>query len=246
MQFRRSGQRDQRRRKVFRDEASPEAENSPTPTNKTGKSDAIAKAYSKAAVEETETRVADLIPTRPLGVCVLFLLGLTAIAGVQALHTFVADWSPVLGDSAASTFDVAARGSLNGWLSSLLLGIAAVLSTLIYVIRRHKMDDYGGRYRMWLWTAAGLTLLSINTIAGLHRAFDGLVVFLAGKTLLEFVPGWSLLLTWQRRYWSFFARCQQKQCSSTWPRHWRSPWGISCFRYRLWFTPDVYCWKHVG
>ena len=145
-------------------------------------------------MEETETRVADLIPTRPLGVCVLFLLGLTAIAGVQTLHTFVADWAMVIGDDAAATFDVTAQGSLQIWLSSMLFGAAAGFSLLVYVIRRHKMDDYRGRYRMWLWTAAGLVLLSINTVAGLHRAFDGLIVHLVGQTLFDFVPGWSILL----------------------------------------------------
>lgn len=195
MQFRRSGQRDERRRKVLLDDTSAEAEKAtPAPNNQAGKSDAIAKAYAKAAVEETETRVADLIPTRPLGVWVLFLLGLTAIAGVQALHTFVPNWSRVLGEEAAAAFDVTAPGSLNGWLSSLLFASAAVLSLLIYVIRRHKMDDYGGRYRMWLWTAMGMILLSVNAIAGLHRVADAVATHFAGRTLFQLVPGWSLML----------------------------------------------------
>ena len=193
MQFRRSGQRDERRRKVLFEDGSAEGERAPTPTNKTTKSDAVAKAYAKAAVEETETRIADLIPTRPLGICVLFLLGLTAIAGVQALHTFVPDWSATLGDRAIAALDVTARGSLHSWLSSMFFGASAGLSLLVYIIRRHKMDDYRGRYRMWLWTAAGLVLLSINAVSGLDQCLDALVVSLAEKTLFEFVPGWSLV-----------------------------------------------------
>lgn len=195
MQFRRSGQRDQRRRKVLQGDPSAEADGAPVPTNtnKTGKSDAIAKAYAAAAVEETETRIADLIPTRPLGLCVLFLLGLTAIAAVQALYTYTSDWGEVLGGDAVAAFDLAQRGGLNAWLSSLLLGVAATVSALIYLIRRHKMDDYRGRYRLWLWAAAGLVLASINAVAGLHGAFDALVVHLAGRALLAHAAGWSLI-----------------------------------------------------
>ena len=193
MQFRRSGQRDERRRKVLLDDTSPEAESTPTPTNKTGKSDAIAKAYAKAAVEETETRVADLIPTRPLGVSILLLLGLTAIAAVQALYTFVPDWSGPLGPEGVAAFDLANSGSLNSWLSALLFAAGAAMSGLIYVIRRHKMDDYRGRYRMWLWASAAMMLASVNAVAGLHHAFDALVLHLSGRTLLTGVTGWAML-----------------------------------------------------
>ena len=62
--------------------------------------------------------------------------------------------------------------------------------------RRRKvlLDDYRGKYRMWLWMACALTLLSINSVAGLHRALDAVVTYLAGQTLFQFVPGWSLML----------------------------------------------------
>jgi len=193
MQFRRSGQRDQRRRKVFLEDVSADADKSATPANKTGKSDAVAKAYAQAAIEETETRVADLIPTRPLGVFVLFLLGLTAVAVVQALYTFLPDWRGALGPRGSAAFDLAGSGSVNGWLSAVLLGVSAMMSVLIYIIRRHKMDDYRGRYRMWLWAAAGLMLASVNAVAGLHHAFDAVLVRLSGLTLFANAAGWSLI-----------------------------------------------------
>ncbi len=193
MQFRRSGQRDERRRKVLLDDSGAEGDRAPTPNNKAAKSDAIAKAYATAAVEETETRIADLIPTRPLGVVVLSLLGLTAIAAVQALYTFVPDWRAALGEEGIAPFDVAQRGSINSWLSAVLLAGSAAMSVLIYMIRRHKMDDYRGRYRMWLWAAAALVLASVNTVAGLHNALDAFVLQFAEKSLFTHLPGWSLV-----------------------------------------------------
>ena len=35
-------------------------------------------------------------------------------------------------------------------MATLWLGAAGAMSLLIYSIRRHKLDDYRGRYRWWL------------------------------------------------------------------------------------------------
>lgn len=194
MQFRRSGQRDERRRKVLLDDTAGDKEKARAEgaVNATGKSEAVARAYAQAAVDETETRIADLIPTRPLGVFVLLLLGLTAIAGVQALYTYMPEMTAAFGGDAAAVLDVAVRGSLHGWLSSVLLGLASGAAVLIYIIRRHKMDDYRGRYRLWLWCAAALLIASVNAVAGLHHAFNAAMVHFTSYVLWTPGIGWTL------------------------------------------------------
>jgi hypothetical protein len=195
MEFRRSGQGGERRRKVLLEESSSDlsaARDAAAQPNKASKSDAIAKAYALAAVEVSETRVADLLPTRVYGICVLLLCGLTAIAGVELLYTFLPDWLAKFGAAGASALDVSARGSLCGWLSSVLLGMCAVLAVMVYIIRRHKMDDYRGRYRLWLWAAAGLMLASIDAIAGLRGIVDVVAVYFSRMRLVNQPTGWSM------------------------------------------------------
>jgi hypothetical protein len=56
---------------------------------------------------------------------------------------------------------------------------------LIYSIRRHRLDDYRGSYRLWLWSAAAWLVMSIDATANLHRPFS---------QAMAHVTGWSM---WQ-------------------------------------------------
>jgi hypothetical protein len=61
--------------------------------------------------------------------------------------------------------------------------LAAGASLQIFALRRHKSDDYRGRYRIWLWSALVLTLASADTSADLHRMVRGLMVYWTGRPL---------------------------------------------------------------
>jgi hypothetical protein len=195
MEFRRSGTADERRRKMLVDEPTAQRMLAPStspPTNTAKRSDAIARAYASAARDEAETRIADLVPVRPLGVVVLALLGLCAVAAVELAYTFLPDWQTVFGARGSEVLDVASRASLAAWLSSVLLGMSSLAAVLVYAIRRHKMDDYRGRYRLWLWCAAALLLASVNAVAGLHEMVELAAVKLLGRELLARGPGWAM------------------------------------------------------
>ncbi len=55
-----------------------------------------------------------------------------------------------------------APGSLARWLASALLTFAAATCVLLYSLRRHRLDDYHGRYRVWIWAAIACLLASIR------------------------------------------------------------------------------------
>jgi hypothetical protein len=71
-----------------------------------------------------------------------------------------------------------------GWV------LVATLCVLTYSLRRHKADDYRGRYRVWLWAAAAALWLSMDATAGLRQ--------LAGAALAHAIgssgPHWWLVL----------------------------------------------------
>jgi len=197
MQFRRSGQRDGRRRRVLTDELLAEAgsrggedgaaPSSPAVAARGGK--ASTSGYTEAANMQYRARVTDLIPLRPAACVLLVLSGVCVIAGLLVLHSFVPQWSAVLGGDSLVALDV--TGGIAAWFSSLLLVLAALAALVVYTIRRHKADDYRGRYRVWLWASLAALVLSVDVSAGLQALLRGLLVHFAGGA----VPGDGRLLS---------------------------------------------------
>ena len=92
-----------------------------------------------------------------------------------------------------------AKGSLAGWFSSLVLLAASLVAVVVYTVRRHRMDDYHGRYRIWLWAAMCWFLLATDLSASLHEGFRDLMILLTGARLMGdgsiwWVIGYGLLL----------------------------------------------------
>ena len=81
-------------------------------------------------------------------------------------------------------FDPAAAGSLARWFSALLLLAGTAAASAVYSVRRHKLDDYQGRYRIWAWAAACCFLAATDTAAPLHAGFSELMSGLTGTRLL--------------------------------------------------------------
>ena len=63
---------------------------------------------------------------------------------------------------------------------------------LIYSIRRHRIDDFRGRYRVWLAAAVACVVLSADSVAGLHDALAQSLSHHTGWTALRAAPsgGW--------------------------------------------------------
>lgn len=153
-----------------------------------------ARSYTDAARPERQPRISDLVPLRPWAMSVLLLSLLTAAVGLFALDGQAAAWSRHVGRENLIALDFSARGSLAGWFGSVLLGAAASASVLIFLLRRHKVDDYNGRYRFWLWTAVLLVLASIDAGAGVHRIASGLLVRTTGLLVQNDGLLWTLML----------------------------------------------------
>jgi hypothetical protein len=83
-----------------------------------------------------------------------------------------------------TAFDLNAKGSLGGWFAIVTLLVAAATAALVYRIRRHRVDDYQGRYRVWLWAAIGCVVMAADEAASLREAFQHLMILLTGSRLL--------------------------------------------------------------
>jgi hypothetical protein len=184
MDFRRSGQLDERRRRVLRDELAQPADNESAdaaPTTGSGSAKGPVRAYCPAVLAERQPRVTDFVPIRPLWTVVTILLALTAVAAIECVHIYARTTdlgSPVH----FASLDAASSGSVAAWFSALALVAGAALSLVTFGIRLHRVDDYRGRYRVWLWTAAALALASLDAATGIHNALGLALARLAGTT----------------------------------------------------------------
>ena len=140
--------------------------------------------YGDAEFLDRQPRLTDLVPTNLAVFLMMFLIGLTIIAGLEILYVWMPKVAALTTDGRVATFDLDGEGSLAVWFSSMTLALAGLVAILVFTIRRHKRDDYQGIYRIWLWAAACWFLLSIDETASLHEGFKEMMTCVTGTRVL--------------------------------------------------------------
>lgn len=126
-------------------------------------------AYGPEAHPEKQKGPATLLPTGAGGLAgaavamlvpVVAALAIAAAGPVFGRPVFTLEGRFARSMQAASVcFDPRSMQSLAGWLSQVALGVAAAVALIVRLMRRHRRDDYNGRYRAWGWLA-GLFVIS--------------------------------------------------------------------------------------
>jgi len=171
--------RQNRRRRVLTDESASIdfAETQRTPQSTT-------TSYAPAVERVQVRRVLDLLPMRYRTLVLLFAGGVTVIAGLEVLHVWLPEIARLTPIENLTAIDLASGRCVANWFSSCLVGVTALVGLLIYALRRQRVDDYHGRYRLWLWTVAALLAMSVDEIAELHRL---------GPAVLSWATVWCTL-----------------------------------------------------
>jgi hypothetical protein len=131
--------------------------------------------YGDAEFLENQLRLTDLVPRRMLSALLLLAVGVAVIGCLVMLYVA----APKIIPTTAGGHGIAALGKpggLGNWVASLLLLQGSFFALVVYTIRRHKVDDYHGRYRVWLWAAACCFLMATDAAAGLHSTFQQALV----------------------------------------------------------------------
>ena len=179
-----SRNRDDRRRRVLAEAGDPtpaavaKDDLGSQPSGRTEKS----PRYSAAGRRENHPRATDFLPRSITAIALSFSLALAAVAGLLAGFAAYANGNGSDSLGVAPLFEQG--GALASWFSSFVFILAAMGSVLIYSVRRHKLDDYRGSYRLWLWCAAAWFVMSIDATANLHTPFS---------RSLAHITGWSML-----------------------------------------------------
>ena len=175
------------------------------------------RAYPASVLAEQQPRVTDLLPVRPLWVAVAVLLALTGIATIEAIHVHAVMLSLESGQKHLAALDASQRGSLAAWYSSLLMAVAAISAVAVFGIRAHRVDDYRGRYRVWLWAAAALAWLSLDCATGVRDALGLGLNLIAGRQLLSGSLQNACTFTWIAVYGLVFGTLGLRLAAEVWP-----------------------------
>lgn len=179
--------RPERRRRRFLDDAHnvSGAELRQPVSSVAGEAGCPAKSYTEAANLARERAVCTLLPARLLTIALAVGGCLLLVAACLLLHV----GSPLLA-SVVPAEDVAflrldAPRSVGNWLASTLLAIGGAAAVFIYSLRRHRIDDYHGRYRVWIWILAVCLVASLAETTGLGRLARGMCQLAADWSTLR-------------------------------------------------------------
>ena len=176
--------RTDRRRRTMREnlgvysDGSDEARVSPSRTARNAEIPELTKkdrgaAYSHSVRSTCQQRVVQFIPVRKISlagaVAASALVPLTLIV----LHYLVfvsgtLDWS---GHPMSALLNANSPRSLAAWMCSHLWLLCLGTTVLTFRLRRHKLDDYDGDYRLWFWLVFTCLIGSIDSTTRLTELF---------------------------------------------------------------------------
>ena len=158
--------RQQRRRRVWPDEVTQLGPDTEAPaTGAASVTGQQRETYTSQARRDEQPRLTDLIPTRRRVLVAWYAAGAIVIGILEGLHSRL-DWlAEQVAPAVPRALDLAERGSFASWFSSAWLSITALTSVLVFSLRRHRVDDYRGRYRIWIWAALAWMALAVNQTA---------------------------------------------------------------------------------
>jgi len=159
--------------------------------------------YSPEALPERQPAIATLVPTGLGGLSLAATAVLTAVGLAVGVGVWeAAGGTPPLagGGRFAGTLaalraclDLDTLGSLGGWVAHVCLSTAIVAALVVRSMRRHRRDDFKGRYRAWGWLAG---LFAVAACAGVMPLGALVAAFASDATGIVLGPaglGWWML-----------------------------------------------------
>ena len=148
-----------------------------------GALDPDAPRYGEQANIENHPQVTDFVPRRKLAVLSTLLAGVGTAAATAAIAHNAETIAAALPGVSASELSAGMAGGVSAWTTAIAMLVIAMLAKLTFSLRRHRVDDYAGRYRVWKWIGFGALAMSVNAVAPIHG--------LLAKTAMT-ATGWSL------------------------------------------------------
>lgn len=167
--------RHERRRRLFSDDPGVVSGESIQLAGTTaGKRDRPTRAYADAAQAAQRRAVCTLVPSRWLAIALAVGTCLLLVGACLALHIASKGLVSLVPAEDLVALRLDASGSIGHWVASTLLVLAGATAVFVYLLRRHRVDDYHGRYRVWIWMFAACLMASLAETTELGRLARGL------------------------------------------------------------------------
>jgi hypothetical protein len=209
--------------------------------------------YAADALPERHPGLATLLPTG-LGRLVACGVGIVTLLTAVLAAGFCTAGFAWLAGAAGPRFthsvaalracvDPLAASALAGWIAQMLLVGSAAVALVVRFMRRHRRDDYAGRYRAWGWLAWLLVAASCAAQVPLGRAVG---VFIAEATGIAFGPsgyGWWVAITATLlvgvSLWAVLP-LHERLATAVWLTAALVAWGVSAAATWLEATPQLH------
>lgn len=129
--------------------------------------------YSQDVRQACGTRLVQLIPVRRRSFIALIVASIAITASLLTAHylVYVNGWLPWYGHPLAVALDATHPQSIAAWLGSHLWLLCLGATILTFQLRRHKLDDYNGEYRLWFWLVFTCIIASIDSTTHITELF---------------------------------------------------------------------------
>jgi hypothetical protein len=97
--------------------------------------------------------------------------------------------------AAAAVFDPLGIASLHVWLAQTLLLAAAGVALIVRLMRRHRRDDFNGRFRAWGWMAFVLVVTACDGVVPIGRLVAAVFSDATGIVLGPNGIGWWVAIS---------------------------------------------------
>lgn len=127
--------------------------------------------YSQDVRQACGTRLVQFIPVRLVSFFAVMGLTTLIVSLLLTAHYLIyvngkLDW---YGHHLAVALDATHPQSIAAWLGSHLWLLCLISTTMTFQLRRHKLDDYTGEYRLWFWLVATCLLASLDSTTHLSE-----------------------------------------------------------------------------
>ncbi len=164
--------RNNRRRRVLRDQAEEtstqrkgrKTHESEEPAGSAEKLARRSAGYSQEVRRACGTRLVQMIPVRKSSYTALVFVSLLIPSVLLLAHymIYVSGSLVWYGHPLATMLDASHPRSVAAWLGSNIWLLCLGVTLLTFQLRKHKLDDYDGEYRLWFWMVLTCILASMD------------------------------------------------------------------------------------
>ena len=151
--------------------------------------------YGAGANIENHPQITDFVPRRYRIIGLIIALGLFAGTLAELSAHYASQISDRLGAVSAAEIVATMSDRLVAWSSATILLVTAVYARMLFNLRRHRVDDYRGSYRLWRLAGWAAVALSFNAVVGGHLLLARVLGQWSGWQLLPESVGWWLVPT---------------------------------------------------